>query len=129
MSSTERKGPVLVVDDDPDIREAITDTLEQEGYAAVEAGNGLEALSYLRSNPPPPLILLDWNMAPMNGPEFMQEFAKHPNSHQIAVVLLTADVRAAEKAAAGAYVGYLQKPVKLDAFFQLLDQYCPKTAD
>jgi CheY-like chemotaxis protein len=124
MSSTERKGPVLVVDDDPDVRDAITDTLEQEGYAWTGAGDGLEALAYLRSNPPPPLILLDWNMAPMNGHEFMEEFVKHPNFDQIAVVLLTADAKVAERVNTGAYAGYLQKPVKLDTFFEILYRYC-----
>ncbi len=121
---TERKGPVLVVDDDADVREAIKDTLEQEGYAAAEASDGRDALSYLRSNPPPSLILLDWNMAPMNAPQFMQEFANHPGSGDIPVVLLTADARVEQKAESNGYAGYVKKPVKLELLLEILRRYC-----
>ncbi|HEX9296594.1 MAG TPA: response regulator [Polyangiaceae bacterium] len=121
---TEPKGPVLVVDDDADVREAIRDTLEQEGYVAAEARDGGEALSYLRSNAAPSLILLDWNMAPMNAPQFMEEFANHPGSDDIPVVLLTADARVEQKAQGKGYVGFIKKPVKLQLLFDMLQRYC-----
>lgn len=117
------KGPVLVVDDDPDIRDALRELLEEEGYAAVEASDGLDALRYLGTNPPPSLILLDWNMAPMNASAFMQELIKVPGHERMVVVLLTADARAKEKAALGGYAAYLQKPVDLDVLFSLLERY------
>jgi CheY-like chemotaxis protein len=116
---------VLLVDDDSDIREALRDILADEGYATIEATNGRDALHYLRSHaPPPPLILLDWNMAPMNGPEFMAEVATDPLLSRIPVVLLTADARASEKANHHRFVGYLRKPVDLDALFGIVGQYC-----
>jgi len=115
---------VLVVDDDPDIREALRDTLEQEGYCVAEATDGSAALSYLRSSPPPPLILLDWNMAPMNAAAFMEEFSREPAYAQIPVVLLTADVKADERAKAIRCAGYLTKPVTLDALFETVARYC-----
>jgi CheY-like chemotaxis protein len=122
MSSS--SGPLLVVDDDIDIREAIRDTLEQEGYTVAEARDGTEALHYLRSNPLPPLILLDWNMSPMNGPQFMAEFSKEPTFGSIPVVLLTADGRAEEKAKTNGYAGYLKKPVSLEDLFKIIGRYC-----
>jgi CheY-like chemotaxis protein len=118
------RGPVLVVDDDPDIREALRDTLESEGYDAVGVTDGREALEYLRAKPTPPVILLDWNMAPMNGPEFMAEAAKDPVLSRIPVVLLTADARASEKSRSNGFVGYLMKPVDLDALFTFVGRYC-----
>ena len=118
------RGPVLIVDDDPDIREAVQDTLASEGYEAVGVTDGLEALEYLRSNSTPPLILLDWNMAPMNGPEFMAEAAKDPVLSSIPVILLTADARAPEKSKGNGFAGYLMKPVDLDALFSFVDRYC-----
>lgn len=124
MHSNNGKGPVLVVDDDADIRDAIKDILEDEGYRTAEAADGLEALSYLRANPPPPLILLDWNMAPMNGPQFMAEFMKQPESSLVPVVLLTADGRAEEKAGSNHFVGHLKKPVRLNDLFALVEKYC-----
>jgi CheY-like chemotaxis protein len=124
MPSNSEKGPVLVVDDDADIRDALKDILEDEGYRMAEAGDGTEALRYLRSHPPPPLILLDWNMAPMNAPQFMSEFMKEPVSAQVPVVLLTADAHAEEKARSNRFVGHLKKPVKLDDLFAVLERYC-----
>lgn len=115
---------VLLVDDDPDIREAIRDTLEDEGYETIEARDGQEALEYLRSHPAPPLILLDWNMAPVNGPQFMAEVAKDPALAKIPVVLLTADARAPEKSRSASFAGYLMKPVDLNALFGFLAHYC-----
>lgn len=118
------KGPVLVVDDDPDIREALRDTLESEGYGAVGVMDGQEALAYLRTNSIPPLILLDWNMGPMNGSEFMAEAAQDPVLSRIPVILLTADARAPEKSRGNSFVGCLMKPVDLDALFMFVDRYC-----
>ena len=114
---------VLLVDDDPDIREAIRDTLADEGYETIEARDGQEALDYLRSHPVPPLVLLDWNMTPVNGPQFMAEAAKDPALSKVPVVLLTADARALEQSKAG-FVGCLTKPVSLDALFEVVARYC-----
>ena len=116
-------GPILVIDDDADIRGALLDTLELEGYRAVAASDGSEALSYIRANPPPPLIFLDWNMAPMNAQQFMSELANEPGSHHVPVVLLTADMNVELKMQSGRYAGYLRKPVKLDALFALVGRF------
>ncbi len=118
------KRAILLVDDDPDIREAIRDTLADQGYETIEATHGQEALDYLHAHAAPPLILLDWNMAPMNGPQFMAEAAKDPMLSRIPVVLLTADARASDKAARHRFAGYLKKPVDLDALFEVVGRYC-----
>lgn len=124
MAPAERKGPVLVVDDDADIRDALKDLLEDEGYTSAEAADGLEALRYLRSSPAPALILLDWNMAPMNGEQFMSEFCKEPFGDGIPVVLLTADIRAREKAKGMHFAGHLDKPVRLNDLFAVIEKFC-----
>ncbi len=119
-----RKGPVLVVDDDADMREAVRDTLSEEGYEAHVAAGGQEALDYLRAHPLPPLILLDWNMAPMNGARFMAELENDSALSSVPVVLLTADARAAASATTRGFVGCLTKPVDLDVLFALVGQHC-----
>ncbi len=119
-----RKGPVLVVDDDTDMREAVRDTLSEEGYETHVAADGLAALEYLRAHPVPPLILLDWNMAPMNGARFMEELGSDSALASIPVVLLTADTRAAADAARKGFVGCLTKPVDLGVLFALVGQHC-----
>ena len=118
------KRQVLLVDDDLAIRDAFRDTLADEGYETVEAADGEEALAFLHAHPPPPVILLDWNMAPMNGQQFMAERAKDPILSTIPVVLLTADARAPEKSETQGFVGYLRKPIDLEALFAVLDRYC-----
>jgi CheY-like chemotaxis protein len=125
MPFSDERRPVLVVDDDPDIREAIQDTLEQDGYLVMVARDGREALAFLETHAPPALILLDWNMAPMNAEEFMEEFSKDARFNQVPVILVTADVRANEKAGLG-FAGMLKKPMKLEALFEVVSRYAAK---
>src|SRR4051812_42751331 len=61
---------VLVVDDDPTIRDALHMILEAEGYHVETAANGAEALSCLREGQPPCLIVLDLMMPVLNGWQF-----------------------------------------------------------
>jgi len=68
MEETASRPLVLVIDDDEGIREGIVDLLEEEGFAAVGAANGLEALNFLaESKRVPALILLDLMMPVLDG--------------------------------------------------------------
>jgi CheY-like chemotaxis protein len=115
---------VLVVDDDPDLLEAMHDALAGEGYDSVEVSDGESALGYLREQPPPGLILLDWNMSPMNGEAFMGELARDAAMASVPVVLLTADARLEDKGRSNRFVCSLRKPIDLDALFALVSRYC-----
>ena len=115
---------LLVIDDDRDIREAIRDLLAVDGYEIAEARDGGAGLAYLRSHPPPGAILLDWNMGPMNGGEFMARFSNDPELSSIPVVLLTADIRAEEKARARGIQSLLKKPIDVDVLLALASRYC-----
>jgi CheY-like chemotaxis protein len=115
---------ILLVDDDADIREAVRDTLELEGYTVHEAVDGEDAFTYLHRNPLPGLILLDWNMAPMNAPDFMRRFQSEPALSRIPVVLLTADMRADEKMNTSGFADLLKKPVDLETLFAIVARYC-----
>ena len=118
------RRPVLVADDDPDVREAIQDTLAAEGYETIVTSSGEEALAYVRRNPAPSLILLDWNMAPMNGAQFVAAIARDPALAAIPVVVLTADFRSSAKVEQGSVAGHLMKPVDLDRLFEVIGRYC-----
>jgi len=126
MAPSDRKGPILVVDDDPDVREAISDTLQDEGYQVVESSSASDALAYLRSHSPPALIFLDWNMAPMNASQFMDEFTKEPAFEGVPVVLVTADVHASEKATTSRYDGFITKPINLETLFSVVGRFAEK---
>jgi two-component system response regulator CpxR len=94
--TTEKTGPVhsrgvLVVDDDDDIRTAVQEVLEGEGYPTAGACNGREALEMLRSTEPlPALILLDLMMPEMDGWELLVRMDEIPNLHRIPVALMSA---------------------------------------
>ena len=115
-------NPILIIDDDRDVRESLRDTLTDEGYPTAEAGDGGEGLEYLR-NHEVSLILLDWNMAPMDGATFMAEVAKDARLKAFPVVLVTADSRVSSRGLDG-FVGTLKKPIDLVKLFALCTRYC-----
>ncbi len=112
--------PVLVVDDDDAIREALRESLELEGYAVAEAHDGSEALAYLRAHDRPLVVLLDWNMGPMDAPTFMRELGGDAGLRDVPVVLITADGRARQKFSSAPFVAYVVKPVKLEKLFSII---------
>jgi signal transduction histidine kinase/CheY-like chemotaxis protein len=84
-----RDLPVLVVDDDAEVRALFRRMLEPEGYTVVEAPNGRVALDRLREISPG-VILLDLMMPEMDGFEFVAEFRRHEAWRAIPIVVVTA---------------------------------------
>jgi CheY-like chemotaxis protein len=115
--------PILVIDDDRDLRDSLHETLSDEGFATAEVASGPEGLDYLRAHPNTPLVLLDWNMAPMDGPTFRAALASVPELAAIPVVVLTADSRVHDKACTPDYVACLKKPVNLTQLFELVRRF------
>jgi CheY-like chemotaxis protein len=83
-------APILVVDDDPELRETLGELLGEEGYETRLAENGKRALDLLRHGARPSLILLDLMMPEMNGWEFREEQLKDAELRDIPVVVMTA---------------------------------------
>ena len=78
---------ILVVDDDPDIRELLFTALEDEGFEVFPAGNGQEALAAIRTFRPD-VIVLDLMMPVMDGWQFAKEL--RARDEDIPLVLLSA---------------------------------------
>jgi CheY-like chemotaxis protein len=114
--------PVLIVEDDADLREMMAQLLTLEGFHAATATNGREALDYLRKSPRPDLILLDLMMPVMDGWEFSKEQQADPAIAKVPVVVLTAVDQARAKAVNAA--AFLNKPLDFDRLLQLVRQYC-----
>jgi CheY-like chemotaxis protein len=114
---------VLIVDDDTVIRDTLADVISEEGYDAVTAVNGLDALDKLRSGVRPCVILLDLMMPVMTGAELYQEMQSDPVLADIPVVVVSADgnIRAKAKPFGG---DYLAKPVKVDPVIQSVARHC-----
>jgi CheY-like chemotaxis protein len=85
------QGPILVVEDDLDLRETLAETLEHRGFDVITAANGLEALKLLRSRASPPsVILLDLMMPVMDGYGFLEEQRNDPELAAIPLAIVTA---------------------------------------
>ena len=118
-------APVLVVDDDPEIREALADVLASRGYRAQTVTNGDEALRYLRgSGRRPCLILLDLKMPEKDGWAMHASLRADPALASIPVLLLSDDVEIEREAARLGANACLRKPIDVSQLFAALQLYC-----
>jgi two-component system, chemotaxis family, chemotaxis protein CheY len=104
---------VLVVDDDPDILEAICDILSGEGYRVARARHGLEALERVKEERPA-VILLDLMMPVMDGAAFVEALRACGAAFDIPIVVISADSSPQRAVSIGAR-GFLAKPFDIDA--------------
>ena len=103
---------ILVVDDDVDILEALTEILEGEGFVIRRAKHGREALAELGPTPPD-LILLDLMMPVMDGWEFARQLKQNPALAAAPIVVLSADRDLSGRAQEIGAAAYLSKPFEL----------------
>jgi len=112
---------VLVVEDEPDTLEAVSELLEGENVAVLRARHGREALDLLEQGARPSLILLDLRMPVMDGWEFCRRLAADPRLAQIPVAIVTAsasvDAPARERDA-----GLFVKPVNYSRLLALVER-------
>jgi two-component system, chemotaxis family, chemotaxis protein CheY len=118
-------GPILIVEDDDDIRESLGLLLSLEGYAVESAANGVDALGMLDrpGAERPKLILLDLMMPVMNGIEFHQELRRRPALSGLPVVVLSGDPSVDQKAATMGVAGALRKPVEGDRLIEVVRRH------
>src|SRR5947207_1798308 len=114
-----REGPVvLVVDDDPAVREVVRANLELEGYTVHEAGSAEEGMRLLDAEPPD-LILLDVMMPQVDGWEMLRRVQEQHGPGGIPVVMFSGQAEAGEEAATRGAQGFVGKPFDLQ---RLIDQ-------
>ncbi len=106
---------VLVVDDDPDIRELITWKLGQAGYSTMVAGDGEAGLAAVAAGDSegraPDLILVDGMMPKMSGIDVCRTLRQNPATARIPAILLTANAQEADSLGFAAGVDdYIAKP-------------------
>lgn len=118
---------ILIVEDDSDIRESLSDFLTYEGYQVHTVENGEEGLQYLSQTDLrklPKLILLDLMMPVMDGGTMLQKLkADHPEV-SVPVVILSATVN---KQISHNVVAYMKKPVDLDDLMIHVEHFSPKS--
>jgi CheY-like chemotaxis protein len=122
-----REPPVvLVVEDDPSVRELISAALQEEGYRVLEARNGREALRVVNEQPasgePPCLVLLDLMLSGMDGIRVLEQLAA-PRGRVPIVAMSASRQYLAAAQAAGADVA-LPKPFDLEQLVSVVETYC-----
>ncbi|MDH3830409.1 MAG: phosphate regulon transcriptional regulator PhoB [Gammaproteobacteria bacterium] len=100
---------ILIVDDDPAIREMISLALTSGGYEVQQAGNTMDARQAI-ARQIPDLVLLDWMLPGQSGFEFARSLQRNASFKQVPIIMLTArgqeeDKVAALEAGADDYVG------------------------
>jgi CheY-like chemotaxis protein len=118
---------ILVVDDSADLRETLVMILQFEGYRAVAAADGFEALSAAEREQPD-LILLDYAMPHLDGPGFCRAYREWGGTAPI--VLVTAALRvttdeACKVAEACGAAAFIEKPFELDALLATIARCLP----
>ncbi|GIV41055.1 MAG: DNA-binding response regulator [Vicingaceae bacterium] len=121
---------ILIVDDDPDIREILTYNLKKENYLVFTASNGKEALEKAQQLVPD-LILLDIMMPEMDGIETCQELRKLSTLNQTYIVFLSARGEEFSQLAAFDAGGddYIVKPIKPKVLISKLQAMFKRTKD
>ncbi len=112
--------PILIVEDDLDIRDALQEILEDEGYQAYAAANGAEALEVLDRVPKPGLVLLDLMMPVMDGYQFLEIFRANPEFTDIPVVVVTAGILVVPGIA-----GFIKKPFDTEQLLRMVNKLFP----
>ena len=118
------RGPILLVEDHADLREAMTSLLEAFGYGVVTAADGGEALDHLRRGTAPSLIVLDLEMPRKDGWQFRSEQTCDPKLAAIPTIISSADGNVKQKAAALGIDGYFEKRGGFAGLLDLVARYC-----
>ena len=117
---------VLIVEDDPDMRESMESVLTYAGHAITAVADGREALTWLTGNRPPPcVIVLDLMMPGMNGFELRSRMQADPALATIPVVVLTGAGTLADRKGAELQAEILRKPIDLRDLLVAIHRYCP----
>jgi CheY-like chemotaxis protein len=110
-----------VVEDDPDIRGAMAEALQEEGYEVAMAINGREALRVLSSLDGPCLVLLDLEIPRVDGPAFLERLKTDARFLGTRVVGMTAEPGPIPPGVSA----LLRKPVRLGALLAMVAEHCP----
>ena len=112
---------ILVVDDEENARVALSKILTHDGYEVSSAGNGLEALNFLRSNDVE-LIITDLNMPEMNGLMFLRELNRSYPTSKVIMITAYGEVESYLEAITLGAFEYINKPVKYDDLKKVIDK-------
>jgi|SRR5687768_5198506 len=115
---------VLVIDDDPDIRQILVYALHDDGYEVDEAVDGKAAMD-LVSRRHPDIILLDMRMPGMDGWEFAKLYNERYKG-RAPIIVITAAPDSAQRGSDVNAAGYVSKPFDLDILLESVSTIAEK---
>ncbi|WP_157369549.1 response regulator transcription factor [Zavarzinella formosa] len=116
---------VLVIDDDPNIRESLQMILKDQGYRVIEACNGEMGIGKAVGERPN-LIIVDMMMPKVSG-FLVIERVKHQHNLPIPIIMLTGNESDQQRSYAE-FLGvdaYLNKPVRISQLMEAVERFCP----
>lgn len=119
------KKQILLVEDDANLRDALCDTLNLNGYEVIKAEDGQQALLRLKSNAID-LVLSDVQMQPMDGFELLTNIRQNKNSLPVVMMTAYGTIEKAVEAIRNGATDYLVKPFETDELIQLLEALLPE---
>jgi CheY-like chemotaxis protein len=120
---------VLVVEDDTDLRESLSQALRDHGFGVTPATNGQEALDLLRAGAKPSVILLDLLMPVLNGWQLRAELRRDPRLAQIPQVVISVCMDDTEQVVLELPPDdCLRKPFHLRILIDTLERHCEPRA-
>ena len=126
LLAVRRRPVVLVVDDDPAVRDALTKLLRRAGYACLGVSDGAAGLAFARTRRPS-VIITDFQMAGMNGLAFLEEVRRQPQLRDVPAILLSAhgaDAASERVRQLGAY--FVAKPYDTEALLNQVREMAAK---
>jgi CheY-like chemotaxis protein len=115
---------ILVVDDDPNVRELLKLHLSSAGYEVHTAADAIAA-GYFVLRSPPQLIICDVNMPHMDGFEFVSALKADSSIPSIPVIFLTTFEDGDHRGKELGVVGYLTKPIRSDRLLSMVARQVP----
>jgi CheY-like chemotaxis protein len=114
MAGAPHRCAVLIVEDDPELRDLLAFALASDGYAVSGVGDGRDALKHLRSTADTCIIVLDLALPVMDGRRFRAAQLRDRSLAWMPVVLLSGGVEAASQARELGVRSLVRKPVDVD---------------
>jgi chemosensory pili system protein ChpA (sensor histidine kinase/response regulator) len=113
---------VVLVDDDTDTREQLTELLEDQGYRVLTAHDGADALEKLMRAALPQLIILDLNMPGLNGADFAHRLLHNPTFGRVPVLVVSGSATGRQQAALLGADAFLEKPLRCADLLEQVSQ-------
>jgi CheY-like chemotaxis protein len=114
----EPSNVILLVEDEPDVREAIAEVLVEHGCQVTCVTDGAQALEWLAEGQRPSLVLLDFVMPQMSGWTFLERMRADPALGDVPVVAISA-LSVAHPGVSAA----LRKPFDLPSLLQTVERF------